>query len=208
MAGRRPAGSPGARAPGDVVYSTHQAAQILGVSLPTVVSWVEQGLIEAWRTPGGHRRIPAESLRAFADGRGISANALRVVHTGPLRVLVAAPERDLGELMAEALSQRVGCAVRVADGGFGAAVELGRFVPQIVVLDVDLPEIDPLRLPRLLRADPELHGVRLVALLRSGVDPLEPRVREAGYAGVLSKPLQLDRLCAVVSAVAVAPSPP
>jgi excisionase family DNA binding protein len=189
------------------VYTTHQAAQLLGVSLPTVVSWIEQGLIDAWRTPGGHRRIPAASLRGFAEGRGIRVEALRVVapEPGPLRVLVAAPERDLGDLMAEALSQRVGCSVRVADGGFSAAVELGRFVPQIVVLDVDLPEVDVLRFPRLLRADPELRAIQLIALLRAGVHPTESRLREAGYAGVVPKPLQLDRLCAVVAMVA-APS--
>jgi len=44
------------------LLSTRQAAQILGVSVRTIQLWVEQGLLQAWKTPGGHRRIDQQSL--------------------------------------------------------------------------------------------------------------------------------------------------
>ncbi|WP_337879609.1 helix-turn-helix domain-containing protein [Rheinheimera sp.] len=44
------------------LLSTRQAAQVLGVSVRTIQLWVEQGLLHAWKTPGGHRRIDQQSL--------------------------------------------------------------------------------------------------------------------------------------------------
>jgi excisionase family DNA binding protein len=48
--------------------STREAAKRLGVALSTVQAWVESGVLPAWKTAGGHRRIPAEAVSAF-NGR-------------------------------------------------------------------------------------------------------------------------------------------
>ncbi len=42
--------------------TTAEAAQRLGVSIRTVQIWSETGLLEAWKTEGGHRRITLDSL--------------------------------------------------------------------------------------------------------------------------------------------------
>jgi len=42
--------------------TTAEAARSLGVSLRTVQLWVDSGALQAWKTVGGHRRIPLESL--------------------------------------------------------------------------------------------------------------------------------------------------
>jgi excisionase family DNA binding protein len=49
--------------------STRQAAQRLGVSLGTVQNMVENGALEAWKTTGGHRRIPVASVDALLARR-------------------------------------------------------------------------------------------------------------------------------------------
>ena len=51
---------------GPTYYTTYQVAKHLGVSLPTVVNWVNSGLLAAHRTPGGHRRIARNDIIAFA----------------------------------------------------------------------------------------------------------------------------------------------
>lgn len=51
------------------LLSTRQAATLLGVSVRTVQLWVEQGLLSAWKTPGGHRRILQESLLGLLHKR-------------------------------------------------------------------------------------------------------------------------------------------
>src|SRR5712692_7403494 len=50
-------------------YSLSDAAAILGVSTPTVRALVARGQLVSFRTPGGHLRIPSESIGAYRDGR-------------------------------------------------------------------------------------------------------------------------------------------
>lgn len=46
----------------DETVSTREAAAILGVCVRTVQLWVESGRLQAWKTPGGHRRISRKSV--------------------------------------------------------------------------------------------------------------------------------------------------
>ena len=68
--------------------STRQAALRLGVSLGTVQNMVESGALEAWKTAGGHRRIPATSVDALlARRRNLTPSALE--SGGQLDILIA-----------------------------------------------------------------------------------------------------------------------
>ena len=50
--------------PSEKFISTREAASRLGVALSTVQAWVESGILPAWKTAGGHRRIPTSSIEA------------------------------------------------------------------------------------------------------------------------------------------------
>ena len=47
------------------VCTTQRAAELLGISVSTVQQLVEAGEIEAWKTKGGHRRIPLAAVMAY-----------------------------------------------------------------------------------------------------------------------------------------------
>jgi excisionase family DNA binding protein len=51
--------------PLDETYTTHQIAQMIQVDPSTVTKWAEKGLIQFYRTPGGHRRITGRDLLSF-----------------------------------------------------------------------------------------------------------------------------------------------
>ena len=46
-------------------YSTFAIAQMLHVDPGSVANWIDQGLLKAYRTPGGHRRVTAGNLLCF-----------------------------------------------------------------------------------------------------------------------------------------------
>ena len=54
-------------------YTTSEASKILGVSVTTVQRMVEQGLLKAFVTDGGHRRIWASSLSLYSEKIGAAA---------------------------------------------------------------------------------------------------------------------------------------
>lgn len=49
-------------APPVIYCSTTEAAQSLGVSTRTIQLWVDSGVLAAWKTAGGHRRVFIESV--------------------------------------------------------------------------------------------------------------------------------------------------
>jgi excisionase family DNA binding protein len=59
--------------------TTRQAAILLNVSLRTAQLWVEKGLLEAWKTTGGHRRIS----RASINRRLVGSSMLNSVAEAP-----------------------------------------------------------------------------------------------------------------------------
>ena len=49
--------------------STLEAAKRLGVTVPTIQRWLDQGALRGWKTPGGHRRIALSSVQAYIEKR-------------------------------------------------------------------------------------------------------------------------------------------
>ena len=45
--------------------TSHAVAELIGVSPSTVLSWIDKGLLPAFRTPGGHRRVEPSALLEF-----------------------------------------------------------------------------------------------------------------------------------------------
>jgi excisionase family DNA binding protein len=62
------------------------ASQLLGVDPDTLRRWSDEGRVQAWTTPGGHRRFDRAKLERLAADR-------RRATTGPLASLGATPER-------------------------------------------------------------------------------------------------------------------
>ena len=84
--------------PADRYLSTPRASQVLGVSASTVKRWVDQGILPAHKTPGGHRRILAtDLLRLVRGGR------LPFVDLEPVSGTEAKRELPGSELLTERL---------------------------------------------------------------------------------------------------------
>ncbi|MGH8244173.1 MAG: MerR family transcriptional regulator, partial [Steroidobacteraceae bacterium] len=78
------------------VCSTREAADRLGVSLRTVQLWSEAGLLRAWKTPGGHRRILTDSVEELLQRR--AGDGPRRAPGGEFQVLVVEDEPDFLQL--------------------------------------------------------------------------------------------------------------
>jgi excisionase family DNA binding protein len=143
-------------------YTTFEAAQLLGVSLPTVVNWIKARRIKAHRTPGGHRRIAREDLAGFMVRQGIPLPPeLTDAVAARRKVLVIAEPGPAREGTTRQLAQ-AGFAVEQVSPGFAAGATAARFGPEAVVLHATAEDGgDTLRA---LREDRELAAVPVVAL--------------------------------------------
>jgi excisionase family DNA binding protein len=165
-------------------YTTFEAAQLLGVSLPTVVNWIKARRIKAHRTPGGHRRIAREDLAAFMLRHGIPVPAeLSGVAPARLKALVVAEAGPGREGIARQLAAE-GYAVEQASPGFAAGAAAARYEPDVVVLAA--PSRDGGETLRAIRADRELEDVPVVAV---GLSAWKDELRAAGAAAVAAPSL-------------------
>jgi len=77
--------------------TTRQAAVLLGVSVGTVQLWVESGLLQAWKTAGGHRRVLRDSIESLLHNKPAAPmlnKATAVSGPGPRRLRVLVVEDD------------------------------------------------------------------------------------------------------------------
>jgi CheY-like chemotaxis protein len=117
----------------------------------------------------------------------------------PLRILVVEDNEDARELM-RALIEKMGHAVETANDG-AAAIEAARALrPQLVLLDIGLPQMDGYSVARKLR---EEHGsaIVLAALTGYGQDRDRRQSEEAGINHHLVKPVSLDAVRAIIASI-------
>jgi CheY-like chemotaxis protein len=121
--------------------------------------------------------------------------------TGPTtRVLLVDDNVDALEMLAELL-RALGCETYTAADS-DSALALAREVrPAIALLDIGMPLVDGYELARLLRAEPGLEGIELVALTGYG-QPSDPaRSTAANFAAHLVKPVGIEEIRRVLGSV-------
>ncbi|MGA2927043.1 MAG: response regulator transcription factor [Solirubrobacteraceae bacterium] len=115
-----------------------------------------------------------------------------------MRLLVVDDDRALRDVLRRALTL-AGYEIRLADTGAGALAEVSSAVPDAVVLDVGLPDIDGLEVCRLLRRE----GNRVPVLMLTARDAVADRIDglEAGADDYVIKPFDIDELKARLKAL-------
>jgi len=124
-------------------------------------------------------------------GAPVDRAALRGPDGRPIRVLVVDDEQTLSELVGLALRYE-GWEVRTAPDGMSAISAARDFRPDLVVLDVMLPDIDGLEVLRRLRADIE----RMPVLFLTARDDVSDRIAglTAGGDDYVTKPFSIEEL--------------
>lgn len=180
--------------------TTREAAEILGVALRTAQLWVESGLLDAWKTEGGHRRISRESVERLLlkqDGRQPRAGA--PVAPAPadeaLSILIVEDEPDLRQFYQIALSRwpmkpRV---VTVGDG-YEALMRIGLDKPDMIITDLRMAGMDGVKMIQSLRAVPELAATMIVVVTGLDADEVRSLGNLPGDIPILPKPIPVDRL--------------
>lgn len=166
--------------------STIQAAKMLGVAVRTIQQWVDAGRLEAWISPGGHRKINRASIEAMMLQRKGAA-------TAPKSILIVEDDEDLLLLYKLNLKKwDFPVEVRYAANGYMALVEIGRRIPDLLITDLSMPEVDGFNMLQNL----ENEGIHFPTIVITGL-PKE-KVSKLGKLAddllILNKPVDFDLL--------------
>jgi excisionase family DNA binding protein len=182
------------------VFTTGEAAKICKVSQQTIIRCFDNGQLKGFRVPGSKfRRIPREALYKFMKDNGIPTDALE---SGKRKVLLVDDDTDLVELMTKMLDEDGRFEVRIANNGFDAGMLVKEYRPDMIVLDVMLPDINGKEVCHRVRADTTLEDVRILCISGMIEEDKIQELRLSGADEFLHKPFEMehliDRMCGLL----------
>jgi excisionase family DNA binding protein len=174
------------------VFTTGEAAKICKVSQQTIIRCFDNGTLKGFRVPGSRfRRIPRDQLFAFMKDNGIPTDALE---SGKRKILIVDDDESLVELLSDAFGKDGRFDIKTANNGFDAGMLVKEFRPDLVVLDVMLPDINGKEVCQRVRSDSTLEMVKIICI--SGMveqDKVED-LRASGANDFVQKPFDVDHL--------------
>ena len=179
------------------VFTTGEAAKICKVSQQTIIRCFDNGQLKGFRVPGSRfRRIPRDMLYKFMKDNGIPTDALE---SGKRKVLLVDDDVELVELMTKVLEEDGRFEIRTANTGFDAGMLVKEYRPDMIVLDVMLPDINGKEVCQRVRGDHNMDDVRIICISGMVEDDKVQELRLAGADFFLHKPFEvekmIDRMC-------------
>ena len=180
----------------DHIYTTYDIGKMTGTDPTTVHKWIDRGLLKGFRTPGGHRRVTADALRAFMIAHGMPIPA-EVGNASRIKVLLVDDELALLRSWTRGVKKaRPGWDVESSSDGYQALLMMASFQPNAVLLDIVMPGLDGSAVTKSVKAhSPSVHVLACSGRVGSEI---EKKAIEAGASAFLKKPVSPE---AIVEAV-------
>jgi excisionase family DNA binding protein len=178
--------------------TSKQAASLLEVTTRTIQLWSESGVLKAWKTVGGHRRFNLEDIKALKAELKQETSA--AVEHKLVRVLVIEDEPDLIMLYKMTIEGwNLPIILQTASDGFQGLIQIGAWKPDIVITDIQMPNVNGIHMLKSLTKMEELNDIVVMAV--TGLSKAEI-TKEGGLpAGipVFTKPIPFDEIEKIIS---------
>jgi two-component system, OmpR family, response regulator len=183
------------KAYGDVmktVFTTGEAADICKVSQQTIIRCFDSGRLRGFRVPGSRfRRIPRDALVQFMKENGIPPDAL---DSGKFKILVVDDDPEIVELFVDVLERDGRFEVKTASTGYDAGILTQEFLPDLLILDYMLPDINGNVVCQTIRKNPNFEHMKIIIV--SGVvnqDEINDLLK-SGADDFVKKPFNIEKL--------------
>ena len=137
-------------------------------------------------TPG---RPKGEYRRAQHEGTALNPRRVLIIDDTPATVDLAAYVLNAAAFVVQSTTD--------ADS---AMLQVQRFKPDLILMDIQMPGVDGLELTRRLKTDPSTRHIVVVAFTAFAMRGDEALVRAAGCDGYIAKPFDVATFAATVHA--------
>ena len=154
------------------LMTTSDVAKELGVTIRSVQLWVEQGALEGWKTPGGHRRITRASFNRMSANRASQKKTQQPDH-GILQVLIIEKDGVTQSLYRQTIkSWALAVDLTIIAQPIEALIQLSLQTPDLLMTDLTLGEIDTLAMLKALRGNDAFNDMGIVAVTNLSADDI------------------------------------
>lgn len=174
------------------VFTTGEAAEICKVSQQTIIRCFDSGRLKGFRVPGSRfRRIPRDALIQFMKDNGIPPDALE---SGKTKILVVDDDPEIVELFVDVLERDGRFEIKTASSGYDAGIMTQEFLPDLIILDYMLPDVNGNVVCQTIRQNPNFEHIKIIIV--SGVvkqDDINDLLK-AGADEFVKKPFNIEKI--------------
>ncbi|ACT47724.1 response regulator [Methylotenera mobilis] len=154
------------------LMTTTDVAKALGVTVRSVQLWVEQGALEGWKTPGGHRRITRASFNKF--NANIAPNENKA--TTRLNVVVVEDSLAMQKLYRMTIeSWQLPIDVKFVSNGCEGIIYVSQHTPDLLITDLKMPEMDGFAMLKSLRDVDDFSKMAIVVVTGMQAQEIEEK---------------------------------
>lgn len=180
--------------------TTIEAAHFLGLAVRSVQLMVDRGELQAWKTPGGHRRIARQSLERWRSGdrntrtpsapNGTTHGESQAHRTpGPVKLLLIEDSMHFQNLVSLLVRRQFPTVeLLTANDGIAGLIMAGQYQPDVLMVDLLLPGIDGATLLAGLRAHPLFGRLQVIVITSLAPEELAPYAFALDGVPVVHKP--------------------
>jgi len=182
-------------------FGTYNISKICHVAPITVGRWIEEGKLPYFTTGGGHRRVWEADLLKFLKAHNYPIPS--DMKTGRPSILVIEDEASVRRSLRRALEKELPfMQVEEAMDGYEAGEKILSITPIVVVLDINMPGLNGLKVCERIRRNKSHKNVKIVAMSSEPTPAVKEKILKAGADAFLSKPLDLDSFLKIVRSLA------
>lgn len=185
---------------GSNYLTTREAADLLGVSVPTAQQWVERGLLTSWKTEGGHRRILRSSVLEVVEEQRRKDEVAQLPYALP--VLIVEDDVNLITLYRTKMKAwPFPVTTYVAPNGYEGLVLVGEVRPRLLVCDLRLPGVNGFNVVRALCDMPRFKDMGIVVISGLPVPEIDAHGGLPKRVEIMGKPVNFSRLQEIAQAL-------
>lgn len=174
-------------------YTTHEVSKFCNVYPTTVINWINDGILPAFTTPGGHRRIKKEDLVELMKKNNMPLPE-ELKGNNKYKILVIDDDVKILKLIRTILETEPDLEIIAAKSGFEGGLIINEIRPDIILLDFLMPEIDGFEITKRLKEDAKTKNIPIIAVTLLRDQKEIKKMYACGITDYLAKPFKAAEL--------------
>ncbi len=175
-------------------YTTGEIAKLIGISEKTAKNYCTSGKIISEKTPiTNYRRIPHKNLVNFLEDNGLSLDVFK--HRRPLKILIVDDDEVIVNLLSDELNEiSENIIIETALDGYDACIKAGVLIPDLILLDLNMPRADGFEVCRSIRNHEETKNAKIIIETGFLTEENQQRLKEFNPISIFTKPFNTQEL--------------
>ncbi len=176
------------------ILTVSQASKYCNLPMETIMNWIDAGRLRILKTEGGHRLLTKDDLDKLLREMGFPLPE-EIKTEGRKKILVVDDDKIIVETLVQALEEdEYGYDLISAADGFEAELQVTHFKPDLIILDIMMPDINGYEVCRKIKSNPAVKEIKIIVLSAYLNEEAFEQMKSYGADACFSKPLPLAQL--------------